>query len=131
VRDDAHVSKVDVGEGAGIETFRSILCQGECVVRSALRVQRSDFAGHAFNITSKGGGALVPHHPWMKRSAWWNLLLLVPFVATLYPGFYNRLEPYMFGMPFFYAYQLIWTIGCGVLLIVYILATREGGSNVR
>ncbi|HEY5341411.1 MAG TPA: DUF3311 domain-containing protein [Candidatus Aquilonibacter sp.] len=67
----------------------------------------------------------------MKRSAWWNLLLLVPFIATLFPGLYNRLEPYIFGMPFFYAYQLIWTIGCGVLLAIYIALVREGESDAR
>lgn len=67
----------------------------------------------------------------MKRSAWWNLLLLVPFIATLFPGLYDTLEPHIFGMPFFYAYQLIWTIGCGVLLLVYITVTREGGPDAR
>jgi hypothetical protein len=62
----------------------------------------------------------------MKRSAWWNLLLLVPFAATLFPGFYNQLDPRLFGMPFFYWYQLVWTIGAGVVLLIYIAAVRGG-----
>jgi hypothetical protein len=66
----------------------------------------------------------------MKRSAWWNLLLVVPFI-TLFPGTYNSLEPHIFGMPFFYGYQLVWTIGCGVILYIYILATRKGDSDAR
>ena len=67
----------------------------------------------------------------MKRRAWWNLLLLVPFAATLFPGIYNRIEPHLFGMPFFYAYQLVWTLLCGVLLAIYLGVMRSGGSDAR
>ena len=62
----------------------------------------------------------------MKPSAWWNLLLLVPFIATLFPGFYNRIDPVVWGMPFFYWYQLAWTIGSGLLLVIYIALVRGG-----
>ena len=61
----------------------------------------------------------------MKSSKLWYGLLVIPFIATLFPGLYNRLEPHIFGMPFFYAYQLIWTVLCGVLLAIVIYATRE------
>ena len=64
----------------------------------------------------------------MKRNAWWNVLLIVPFIATLFPGLYNSLDPTLFGMPFFYWYQLAWTVGSGVLLAIYIFA-RGGESN--
>jgi hypothetical protein len=67
----------------------------------------------------------------MKRNAWWNLLLLIPFVATLFPQFYNQLNPPLFGMPFFYWYQLAWTIGSGVVLAIYIAVTRGGTSDAR
>jgi hypothetical protein len=67
----------------------------------------------------------------MKRSAWWNLLLLVPFVATLFPGFYNRLDPPLFGMPFFYWYQLLWTVGAGVVLLIYIAVIGGGKRDAR
>jgi len=67
----------------------------------------------------------------MKRNAWWNLLLLIPFVATLFPGFYTRLDPPLLGMPFFYWYQLVWTIGSGVLLAIFIAVTRGGASDAR
>ncbi len=36
----------------------------------------------------------------------WNWLLLIPLLATLYPPLYNRLEPLLFDIPFFYWYQL-------------------------
>ena len=62
----------------------------------------------------------------MKRSSWWNVLLLVPFIATLFPGLYNRMEPQLFGMPFFYWYQLAWTIGSGIVLAIFIAVTRTG-----
>ncbi|HUZ48527.1 MAG TPA: DUF3311 domain-containing protein [Candidatus Dormibacteraeota bacterium] len=61
----------------------------------------------------------------MKSSKLWYGLLVIPFIATLFPGLYNRLEPHIFGMPFFYAYQLIWTVFCGVILAIFIFATRE------
>jgi len=65
----------------------------------------------------------------MKPFAWWNVLLIAPFVATLWPGFYNSVEPQMFGMPFFYWYQLAWTIFSGILLAIYIAVKRGGSSN--
>ena len=39
------------------------------------------------------------------RSGWY-WLLLVPLVAVLYPPLYNRTDPELLGIPFFYWYQL-------------------------
>jgi Protein of unknown function (DUF3311) len=36
------------------------------------------------------------------------VLLLVPYVALLWVPFYNRVDPTLFGFPFFYWYQLAW-----------------------
>jgi hypothetical protein len=61
-----------------------------------------------------------------KKEKWgWYVLLLVPFVATLWVPFYNKLEPAVGGVPFFYWYLFLW-IAIGALLtgIVY-FATRE------
>ena len=38
------------------------------------------------------------------------LLLLVPFVALLWVPFYNRVEPSLLGIPFFYWFQMLWTL---------------------
>ena len=38
------------------------------------------------------------------RAARW--LLVVPYVGLLWVPFYNKLEPTLFGFPFFYWYQL-------------------------
>jgi hypothetical protein len=55
-----------------------------------------------------------------ERSNWWLLLLLVPFVGLLYPPFYARLEPELWGFPFFIWYQFLWVfIGVAVTALVY------------
>lgn len=45
------------------------------------------------------------------------LLLPIPFVAMMWVPFYNRVEPELAGIPFFYWYQLAWiVIGAAILL---------------
>lgn len=56
---------------------------------------------------------------------WWYLLLLVQFVAVLWPPFYNRAEPAWIGMPFFYWYQLLWVIVGAVLTAIVHFATGD------
>lgn len=48
-------------------------------------------------------------------------LLLVPiYVALLCVGFYDRIEPGILGIPFFYWYQLFWVLlGSALLYPVY------------
>jgi hypothetical protein len=41
---------------------------------------------------------------------WWYLLLLLPFLALLYPPLYAHLTPRIWGIPFFYWYQAVWLI---------------------
>jgi len=59
----------------------------------------------------------------MKKRWYW--LLLVPFVATLWPPFYAHAEPTLFGFPFFYWYQLLWVVITAALVWGIYLATRE------
>lgn len=61
-----------------------------------------------------------------RRKAYW--LLVVPFVATLLPFLYNRAEPALFGMPFFYWYQLAWVLITGGLLGLIVYLTRDSGN---
>jgi hypothetical protein len=57
--------------------------------------------------------------------SWWYLLFALQFVAVLWPPFYNRIDPTLLGMPFFYWYQLLWVlIGAAFTAIVY-FATRD------
>jgi len=60
----------------------------------------------------------------MKRRAWY-WLLIAPFVATLWPPIYNHADPALFGMPFFYWYQLLWVVLTSLLLWFVLLMSRE------
>jgi uncharacterized protein DUF3311 len=58
-------------------------------------------------------------HPGTTRragSCWWNLLLLIPFIGLLWVPFYNRTEPSIFGIPFFYWYQFVWVLLASLLI---------------
>jgi Protein of unknown function (DUF3311) len=58
-------------------------------------------------------------------SSWWLLLLLIPFVALLWVPFYNRLDPALFGIPFFYWYQFVWVILTSLIILLVDSRTRE------
>ena len=69
---------------------------------------------------------LAPHRS--DRSPW-NWLLLVPIVVPLLVPLYNRVEPTLFGWPFFYWFQLA-LVGLGVLTTVIVYrATRRSRSD--
>ena len=57
-----------------------------------------------------------------KRKGWrhWHrLLFAIPYVAMLWVPSYNRLEPELGGVPFFYWYQLLWILlGAAIVGIV-------------
>jgi hypothetical protein len=56
-----------------------------------------------------------------------RLLLLVPFVALLWVPIFNRELPPLFGLPFFYWYQIAWVPLTTLLMwIVYRRDVREG-----
>lgn len=55
-------------------------------------------------------------HGW----SWWHMLLLVQFVAALCVPFYNRADPMLAGIPFFYWFQLLLVlVGAALTAIVY------------
>jgi hypothetical protein len=57
----------------------------------------------------------------------WNLVLLVPLLITLYPPLYNRADPRLFGIPFFYWFQLAAVVvGIACTAIVYRATSRRG-----
>jgi len=57
--------------------------------------------------------------------SWWYLLFLVQFVAVLWPPFYNKAEPALLGMPFFYWYQLTCVVVAAVMTaIIYVITER-------
>jgi len=56
------------------------------------------------------------------------LLLLLPFAALWVP-FYNRLDPTLAGIPFFYWVQMAWiALTVLVIYIVHRCENRDGGG---
>jgi hypothetical protein len=67
--------------------------------------------------------------------SWWYLLFIIQFVAVLWPPFYNKAEPAIAGLPFFYWYQLLWVIiGAVLTASVYFITeaqfrNRQSGNH--
>jgi hypothetical protein len=55
----------------------------------------------------------------------WNLLLLVPILVVLFPGLYNRADPELYGIPFFYWFQLA-AIAVGVTCTYVVYRMTRG-----
>jgi hypothetical protein len=73
-------------------------------------------------------------HPHTKVSAgsrWWNLLLLIPFIGLLWVPFYNRIEPSVFGIPFFYWYQFLWVLLTSLLIYAVHVLTDDVDATWR
>lgn len=59
----------------------------------------------------------------MKRRVWY-WLLLIPFIATLWPPFYAKAQPELAGFPFFYWYQLLWVVLAAAIVWVVLVMTK-------
>ena len=59
------------------------------------------------------------------KASWWYLLFVVQFAVILWPPLYNKAEPDVLGVPFFYWFQLAWVIVSAVFTAVVYFATRE------
>jgi hypothetical protein len=62
-------------------------------------------------------GKLDDHKP-VRPVAVARLLLLLPFIAMLWVSSYDRVEPMVAGIPFFYWYQLLWILISAVIIAV-------------
>ena len=62
----------------------------------------------------------APKRDWRRYLP--RLILLIPFVAMISVPSYNRIEPMLGDIPFFYWYQLAWIlIGAFLVLVVYLI----------
>ncbi|MGH7282229.1 MAG: DUF3311 domain-containing protein [Polyangiaceae bacterium] len=53
-------------------------------------------------------------------------LLIVPFIGTLCVPFYNRVDPELAGIPFFYWYQFLWIpIGAAITAYAYLVTRKK------
>jgi uncharacterized membrane protein len=63
----------------------------------------------------------------MRRLAY--TLLVLECVVVLVPSIYGRLTPKLFGIPFFYWFQLAWIIVAMVVTgVVYLLTTTRADA---
>jgi hypothetical protein len=58
------------------------------------------------------------------RTYGWYALLILPFAGALFPGLYNRVDPTLFGLPFFYWFQMAWVIVTSLVLAAIAYGTR-------
>lgn len=52
------------------------------------------------------------------------LLLIIPFIGTLFPSFYASTTPTLWGFPFFYWYQFLWVFISSIITGLVYLLTR-------
>jgi hypothetical protein len=63
---------------------------------------------------------------------WPRLLLIIPFLLVVWVPFYNRIEPKLGGVPFFYWYLLAAILlGAAVVMAVYLLELRITRTTER
>jgi hypothetical protein len=50
----------------------------------------------------------------------WLFLLAIPFIALLCTPLYSRIDPVVWGFPFFYWYQFLWIpLSAAITYLVY------------
>jgi Protein of unknown function (DUF3311) len=58
----------------------------------------------------------------VRKHNWILLLLLIPYIALLWPPLYASLQPAFLGIPYFIWYQFLWTVlGAGITAVVYVV----------
>jgi Protein of unknown function (DUF3311) len=64
--------------------------------------------------------------PARRGRHWARVLLILPFIALLFPTLYAHADPRLAGIPFFIWYQFAWVIvGVAITGLVYFL-DRDG-----
>ena len=58
----------------------------------------------------------------------WYWLLVLPFFGVFFPWIYNTDSPELFGIPFFYWYQMAWVPISVVITVIVYRATTVRGS---
>ncbi|HUE11969.1 MAG TPA: DUF3311 domain-containing protein [Steroidobacteraceae bacterium] len=57
--------------------------------------------------------------------SWWYLLFVIQFLVILWPPLYNRAEPSLMGIPFFYWFQMLWVLVSAATTAVVYFAVRD------
>ncbi len=90
----------------------------ESILRDGRRVSRAQLSRQVkgdYSMENASGAG-------KKGLRWLYVLLIIPFIATLWIPFYAGTEPSLAGIPYFYWYQFLWVIITAILTaIVYFL----------
>ena len=58
------------------------------------------------------------------------VLLAVPCIAVIIVPFFNKVDPTLFGIPFFYWWQLLWVLLSSLFIgIVYKMVVAPGSED--
>lgn len=55
----------------------------------------------------------------------WYLLMIIPVIGTCFPSFYSFVSPELWGIPFFYWYQMLWVIISGFITFLMYVKLRN------
>ncbi|GAB0116978.1 DUF3311 domain-containing protein [Acidisoma sp. 7E03] len=65
--------------------------------------------------------------PSRPRASLWRVLLILPVIAVLAVGCFNRTTPTLWGFPFFYWYQMLWVVLCSAVVgVVFLIESASG-----
>ena len=68
-------------------------------------------------------------HPVNSDRSPWNWLLLIPIVLPLLVPIYNRWTPKLFGFPFFFWFQIMFTLLAAAVTAIVYVKTKRGDSR--
>ena len=80
-------------------------------------------------MSIKEDSSRSPRRGWRRAMP---LLLIIPYIGTLWVSTYASITPELWGIPFFYWYQFLWIgIGAVITIVVYLAEdrTRAPRSN--
>jgi hypothetical protein len=68
-----------------------------------------------------------------RASRRWLWLLAIPWIAMIWVPSYNKVDPPLWGFPYFYWYQLAWVLISAVItaLVYFMTRPRNGNDNGR
>jgi FtsH-binding integral membrane protein len=66
-----------------------------------------------------------------KLNQWWLVLLIAPFVGVLWVPFFNRIQPQLWGIPFFFWYQFLWVFISAVVTAFVYFKVAPGLQPIR
>jgi hypothetical protein len=69
--------------------------------------------------------------PGRQSNRHWLWLLLLPWIAMIWVPSYNRVEPRLWGFPFFYWYQLLWVLISAVITALVYFMTRPPAPGTK